>query len=784
MNLRILPTALGVCACACLSTIAAGAGEKLTLVKDRESEYVIVMSDNPSPSETFAAEELVNHIKQMSGAELKIQRTAGETPSKAIFVGFGPAVEKLGINADPTLGIDGYVFKTVGESLIIAGGKKRGTLYGVYAILERLGCRWWTPAESTIPQLKTIEIPALDVREVPHLEYRDMMYLEMFPKRPKDEPSTCEGPIWAARNKVNGLAWEDPDPKRLNEVALWPQIGGRYKVSGNLVHSYASLLKDSGMKIADDMWALKGGKRQVGNQPCLSNPDVLAAMVKSAVAQYKATPDLEFVVVGQEDSNAFCECEKCAAIDAAEESHAGQVITFANRVAEEVTKQVPGAKIATAAYGWSRKPPKNTRPGDDVYITLCSIECDFAHPLGAGSNPENRAFKVDIEGWAKIAPKLFIWHYCGNRDHYLMPNPDLETFGPNAKFFADNKVRGVFVQGTHVGRMTEFVPLRMWLWAKVLWNPDADGSALIGEFCNGYYGPAGPAILKYIDIMHTTGRAQDFHLGRRAHMDLPFLKPEIIADAEAALRQAEEAAKGDTALERRVRHARMPITYVLFKRGPQSKTWAAVEARVGKLDPLALARQFAQTIKEWQINYVADPETAVPFTAWVQDYAQLIVEKRGKVVPPELENAHPSAYRLIHACQMDMQSHNWQELPGSSDGWALVLPKNQRMNYWHPSAYEDYTPGQTYRVFARVRAAPPTAKGAALYVGVYGKNVAEPWKFRRSVKTEEIKPDEWQTFEICTRKFAPGDNITMVCESGCPEAYLDCLWLVEAPAGK
>ena len=98
------------------------------------------------------------------------------------------------------------------------------------------------------------------------------------------------------------------------------------------------------------------------------------------------------------------------------------------------------------------------------------------------SNPENKAFKEDIEGWAKIAEKIYIWHYVGNRNHYLLPNAELDTLVPNMRFFAENKCTGVFNQGTHVGASTDMTMLKQWVLAKSLWNPQADGRKLIEEY--------------------------------------------------------------------------------------------------------------------------------------------------------------------------------------------------------------------------------------------------------------------------------------------------------------
>src|SRR6185369_3248152 len=95
---------------------------------------------------------------------------------------------------------------------------------------------------------------------------------------------------------------------------------------------------------------------------------------------------------------------------------------------------------------------------------------------------------------------------------------------------------------------------------------------LIEEFCNGYYGPAAPDVLKYIDIMARTAHEQDYHNGRRVSLGAPFLKPEIIAEAEETLRQAETKVADSPTLARHVRHVHMAIWYVLAKRGPGSPT--------------------------------------------------------------------------------------------------------------------------------------------------------------------------------------------------------------------
>ena len=47
--------------------------------------------------------------------------------------------------------------------------------------------------------------------------------------------------------------------------------------------------------------------------------------------------------------NNYCECESCAAIDTHEESHAGCVIWFINKLAEEVEKIHPDVMLSSGS---------------------------------------------------------------------------------------------------------------------------------------------------------------------------------------------------------------------------------------------------------------------------------------------------------------------------------------------------------------------------------------------------------------------------------------------------
>src|SRR5208282_3841785 len=145
-----------------------GSRKTLVLTKQGKSTYSILISEAAPPSEQRAAGELQRFIEEMTGAQLPIITDAVEPGGDLVLVGDSNQVRKLGLNIPfDTLGAEGFVLRTAGEHLVIAGGKPRGTMYGVYTFLDRLGCRWFTTEVSVIPKKPTLVIKPLNESQKP-----------------------------------------------------------------------------------------------------------------------------------------------------------------------------------------------------------------------------------------------------------------------------------------------------------------------------------------------------------------------------------------------------------------------------------------------------------------------------------------------------------------------------------------------------------------------------------------------------------------------------------------
>ena len=529
-----------------LALAVSTAAAATTIAEKRKSRYRIVIAADAIPSERYAAEELQRYLERISGAKLPILTDTGPLASREILLGDNAHLRTLKQKIDfNKLGPDGFVLRTEGGKLVIAGGRPRGTLYGVYALLEdKLGVRWFTPEVEVVPKLDRVQLPALNETQIPALEYREVFWTEMM--RDAD---------FAARHRLNG-----------NHYRLTEKHGGRAAVYFPFVHSFDALVPRDLYREHPDYFPLIGGKRKDGYvQRCLANPDVLRIATDRVRQWLKEHPEATIISVSQNDTFNFCQCDQCKALDDAEGSPAASVLRFVNAIAENVERDYPNVRIDTLAYQYTRKPPKTLRPRPNVIVRLCSIECCFAHPLETCPAPENHRFRDDILAWQPVAPLLYVWDYTPNFANYQQPFPNFDALQPNVQFFVRHGVKGLFEQGNYsAGGNGEMGPLRAYLLAKLLWNPNTDVRKHIAEFTDAYFGRdsgAAAKILEYLELLRQQVAGRNVHAHIFDPPTAPYLSGDFLERAEQLLDQAERLADNDSR-RLRVAVARLPVWYV------------------------------------------------------------------------------------------------------------------------------------------------------------------------------------------------------------------------------
>ena len=165
----------------------------LTLAKNHQSDYRIVISQTADAATVNAANELSAYLAKITGASLPV--VTDETPAKETEIIVGIARDAEDVIPDiAALGEDGFVIRVCENKLYLLGASGRGNLYAVYEFLEKFaGCRFYASYFEKIPQTDTLTVPAdTDIREIPVFTVRNTFWADY-----KDDR-------FCAKRKANG----------------------------------------------------------------------------------------------------------------------------------------------------------------------------------------------------------------------------------------------------------------------------------------------------------------------------------------------------------------------------------------------------------------------------------------------------------------------------------------------------------------------------------------------------------------------------------------------------
>ena len=467
-----IAVALG-CGLACWSARA----EFVLAERGQTPARTIVIPAEPSPTVKYAAEELRDYVKKLTGTELAVS-----SDGKGVRI-----VQDLAME-------DRFRLRVADGDLVVTGGEK-GVLYGVYEILERFGgVVWPVPDQEVVPVAEKLAVPDdFDFSDGPAIEVRSESWA-----------GVAYEPAHATRLRVNGAYAFLNDPK-------YGRIPYRFDWSLKRCHTMDWLLPPDEFfdKHPEYFCEINGKRTRQFANPCWTNPDAMRIIRERAVAQIRkvraANPHCRCFGVSQNDgSEGMCQCEKCKAAYAKYDSPMGVVLELVNSIADEIADEYPDVWVQTLSYLFTRRPPKGIVPSKNVMIDFCTADCEFSKPLETSRFPENAAFVRDMAIWKTMAPRIGVWDYTESDLHPHMIHPNLRAIHANLKFFAKSGVADLFLLGA--GGLTTDYALKGWLIAKWMWNPDQDFDALVRRFTDAYYGKAAPLAREAIDLTESLPR--------------------------------------------------------------------------------------------------------------------------------------------------------------------------------------------------------------------------------------------------------------------------------------
>lgn len=512
-----------------LVSIAQCHAEERINVDDLKNIYV---SKSGARLDLQAANQLAQGLHQLYAIKISITRELPEEGS-VIAIGKKSAFDLKIINADKLKEVmpGGYIIRTRGGRIAIAGDNGYTTKYGVIAFLAKLGLRQYgyglmsTRKVIHLAKPKDRLIPALQIKSKPAMPYR------IYATRPE----------WAEANKALDVL----NPELKGKTDQWIDHSAGYLVPKDVYYDehpeYYSILKD-GKRIA------KKGFSYHRTPLCLSNPDVTKISIERALKWVELQPEKTYFPISYGDTGLWCQCENCKKLDPAPGENATRLLKWVNAVARAIGEKYPDKIILTYAYGGSDKAPPKIRPEKNVWM-IASISgwgsTGFFDHIMAQNQMKGNTQK--LAGWLEIAPgQLSVCEYIGGT--YIAATAD--SMAGRIRHY---KKIGIIGIPFSFGHPLNFRPLWMYLYRRLMWDPEQDVTALTRDFALHYYGPAGEGMADYLDLLHQ--RYQETLKNKdklKGGYPEGFYSKVFTDKAIAAFRKARTAGKGNPKLYKEI----------------------------------------------------------------------------------------------------------------------------------------------------------------------------------------------------------------------------------------
>jgi len=572
---------------------------EVRLAQDGQATCSIVLPPDALELEALAARELADHLEQVTGGRPPVV-DAAETGAR-IFVGRSPAIERLVDDVDfGALGTDGIVMRTVGNDLVLTGGRPRGVLFAVYSFLQDVvGVRWWAPDATHVPSRPTLAESDLDVVYRPPFDLRHFRTGPMLDK------------AFALRLRHNGglMNYDTgehtigkllPAEEHFVDHPDWYMYVPKGE-EGSGKYSYGAALEGIKESRPESWSRIAETQRRLPNQICPSSPGALDATMQAVLRKlekeyggWKYPPKV--VWVSQNDGRFECRCDACLATRQREGASSAVWIEFVNAIAQAVEDDYPDVLFGTMAFAHTEQPPRTLRARDNVLVYSIPVSSNRRLPL---SEIENGRW---VARWCELARHVYIWEHETNFRNWVQPHPNHFVLPQNLAFFAEHGVTGMMIQGGY-GRASDFQRMRAYVACQLMWNPHQDTRALMQEYLHGYYGDAAPHLMRWLLVQHqAVHRRRDIFLGAYDTTTTKWLTLEVLNEGTRLFDRALQAVAGDGTLEHRVRRAKLSIDIVWVERYSELRTTATENGRpfLGPEDPHAALEVIARD--EFAVN--------------------------------------------------------------------------------------------------------------------------------------------------------------------------------------
>lgn len=472
------------------------------------SEYKIVIPEKATDNETFAAQELQFFIKDANGTELEIISDNGITfnqNDKYLSIGNTEIYKNSGLDlSNEDLNTDGYIVKTLGSTVIMAGNGVNSPLYATYGFLEnQFDYEYFAKDEWTINKENTVKLKSLDIKERPTFQGRQL-----------DSRVLYNDNLYAVRMRLTG-----GQGVRYNSItSTWATLNDTSLMSQLIRYD------DYKDKKTEDGYLWVTGSGTTG-QLCITSAtydqEYFDTISNKLIEEYVIKqPNAQIFMLGINDNPYYCKCDRCTN-DMNLYGHSGMMVRFVNKVADRVQSWIdenqPGREVYLCmfAYIFDFMPPVRYDnnlmkyiPNDpscicrpNVMVRIAPIDSVNMYPHM--DEEKNGSAAVAFNGWKACTNNFSIWDYGTNFKAYLAPYPDWNTVKINLQLYKELGAKDVLTQLPNHTEGTSMNELMIYIRSQLMWDLEQSYDDLLNKFMTNYYKEAASSMIEYYHYLQT-----------------------------------------------------------------------------------------------------------------------------------------------------------------------------------------------------------------------------------------------------------------------------------------
>jgi len=444
-------------------TSHARSGKVFTVVAGREQAVIV-----------GSGQILQSYIEQSTGRKLALVAENDykpETMPPAIFVGDTAKARALFGKKLETMDQDGYIVHVSPSFVVLVGASPLSTTWAQYDFLRTyLGIDSYLPNKlfTIVPGHEVVRVPVGTRIEVPVFLSRDFSGL----------------------NTNNGLRSQPDIPWRFYR---------RYAYHHN-IHTFITV-EEFG-KDHPEYFPEVNGKRVIvssaaGPGPCISNPEVVAIVIRKCREFFDKNPAALTVSLGMTDGG-YCECANCRAMDGPSAEVKGRrsersnrYYTFVNQVAKALQQSHPGKYVGLLGYAGADVPP--SFPIERNIITyLCYNRANWADPK------DKAADLALIDAWMKREDRIGIYEYLYGLG-FSVPRIYSHRLADMLRYVGKHRPGSGFYCEIYSHHGLDGP--KAWVTEKLLWNPNQDVDRLMEQWSRACFGPAWKPMNDYFALL-------------------------------------------------------------------------------------------------------------------------------------------------------------------------------------------------------------------------------------------------------------------------------------------